>query len=141
MTTTLNQIQSLNLDKGQFLNLMSYQAKTTPDDVEFSVKEVLNATNLKFTLQTIEALNWNTETATHESLEQEFDFLASVWDLWKEKFSKDECLTLFEKVTDGTASTSTYKAVFQGLNLIEDRFERQQTENIIAEKFLQHFKS
>lgn len=141
MKTTLIQIQSLNLDKGQFLNLMSYQAKTVPDDVEFSVTEVLNATNLKFALATIEALNWHTETATDESLEQEFDFLASVWDLWKDKFSKDECLTLYKKVTDGTASTSSYQAVFEGLNLIEDRFERQQTENIIAAKFLQHFKS
>lgn len=141
MKTTLNQIQSLNLDKGQFLNLMSYQAKTVPDNVEFPVTDILNATNLKFALATIEALNWNTETATDESLEQEFDFLASVWDLWKDKFSKDECLTLYQKVTDGTASTSTYQAVFEGLNLIEDIFERQQTENIIAAKFLQHFKS
>lgn len=141
MKTTLNQIQSLNLDKGQFLNLMSYQAKTVTDNIEFPVIEILNATNLKYALANIEALNWHTETATDESLEKEFNFLSSVWELWKDKFSKDECLTLYQKVTDGTASTSSYQAVFEGLNLIEDRFERQQTENIIAAKFLQYFKS
>lgn len=137
MKTTLNQIKKLNPDHGQFLNLMSYQAKTTPDDVEFPVTDILNATNLEFTLKIV----GYTLEHTSDSLEREFEFQKSVNKMWRERFSINEFNKIVGEINYTPYITITYDLVFEGLKLIEDRFERQQTEQIIAAKFLQHFKS
>lgn len=139
MKTTLNQIKRITPDQGKFLVLMSYQAKTTPDDVEFPVTEILNATNLKFALFIVEKLAYLNEDDDLDFLNRDFEFNKEVWNIWREKFSEREYKAL--KLLLMNQIYKTHKAVFRGLNLIEDRFERQETEKIIAAKFLQYFKS
>lgn len=138
MKTTLNQIQRVTPDQGKFLDLLSYQAKTTPDDVEFPVTDILNATNLKYALFVVEKLSYLTEQ-DNQFLNKELEFEKEVWNIWREKFSESEYKAL--KLVLMNQIYKLHKAVFRGLNLIEDRFERQETEKIIAAKFLQHFKS
>jgi len=141
MKTTLNQIKALEPNQGKFLDLMSYHAKTMPDDVEFPVTDILNATNLDFAVKMMEALNSDWKIATEKSLDKEIQFQKSVWDIWREKFSKEEYESLRIRVASGASDTSTQRSVSFGLNFIEDRFERQETERIIAANFLQYFKS
>ena len=140
MKTTLNQIKALEPNQGKFLDLISYQAKTTPDDVEFPVIEILNATDLETAVFWMQNLIYKPKYSI-ENYERFLDFQTSFYQIIYELIDKSDYQLLGTVKARIGAHVSFAHVITKGLKFIEDRFERQETEKIIAAKFLQHFKS